>query len=409
MSDVLSFNGFVTASLKKEDSPFPFDYKEFSDRAINVKWFGAKGDGVTDDTAAIQNAIYSMKEGDTLLIPSGTYIIRNIIFNPPNYCNLICFGIFKTETKSGIIFQIGSDTERRYYYKIQGLSVVTPIKSWDSNVTGVRCVNIYASCIEIKKVEKFYTNILIEGTNNIGNSYNKYFIGVSYKGKKSLYLKASNGGWCNENSFYGGEFNYSSDDILDSECSLLTIEYNETHNLNQNHFYSPSFEGGTNPAIDIITIGGVANHIILARIESQGNIKLTSLSRANFINFSYITPSNNIIDEGLRNWIFTPSNISHKTDLKDKVISISTGAAETFYVKPSGQLFSRLNGYFERGIRFATSDLSFNDRGLFVGYGDPNGVVTANPGSIYLNRNGGTGSTLYVKESGAGNTGWVAK
>lgn len=43
------------------------------------------------------------------------------------------------------------------------------------------------------------------------------------------------------------------------------------------------------------------------------------------------------------------------------------------------------------------------------GAGSPEGVVTANPGSMYSNENGGAGTTLYVKESGSGNTGWVGK
>jgi hypothetical protein len=43
------------------------------------------------------------------------------------------------------------------------------------------------------------------------------------------------------------------------------------------------------------------------------------------------------------------------------------------------------------------------------GNGSPESVITAPVGSLYTNRNGGTGATLYVKESGTGNTGWVAK
>jgi hypothetical protein len=48
-------------------------------------------------------------------------------------------------------------------------------------------------------------------------------------------------------------------------------------------------------------------------------------------------------------------------------------------------------------------------QGIMTGTGDPNGVVTAMIGSIYLRRDGGAGSTLYVKESGSSNTGWSAK
>jgi hypothetical protein len=43
------------------------------------------------------------------------------------------------------------------------------------------------------------------------------------------------------------------------------------------------------------------------------------------------------------------------------------------------------------------------------GTGSPEGVVTAPVGSLFTRTNGGVGSTLYIKESGTGSTGWVAK
>lgn len=43
------------------------------------------------------------------------------------------------------------------------------------------------------------------------------------------------------------------------------------------------------------------------------------------------------------------------------------------------------------------------------GSGSPEGVVTAVIGSRFSRTDGGTGTSLYVKESGTGNTGWVAK
>ena len=44
-----------------------------------------------------------------------------------------------------------------------------------------------------------------------------------------------------------------------------------------------------------------------------------------------------------------------------------------------------------------------------TGAGSPEGVVTAAVGSLYTRTDGGLLTTLYVKESGAGNTGWVGK
>ena len=45
---------------------------------------------------------------------------------------------------------------------------------------------------------------------------------------------------------------------------------------------------------------------------------------------------------------------------------------------------------------------------VMVGTGSPEGVVTASPGAEYRRTDGGVGTTLYIKESGTGNTGWVA-
>jgi hypothetical protein len=43
------------------------------------------------------------------------------------------------------------------------------------------------------------------------------------------------------------------------------------------------------------------------------------------------------------------------------------------------------------------------------GTGTPEGVITAPVGSMFFRTDGGAGTTFYVKESGTGNTGWIAK
>jgi hypothetical protein len=47
--------------------------------------------------------------------------------------------------------------------------------------------------------------------------------------------------------------------------------------------------------------------------------------------------------------------------------------------------------------------------GVITGTGSPESSVTASVGALYIRTDGGTSTTLYVKESGSGNTGWVAK
>lgn len=46
---------------------------------------------------------------------------------------------------------------------------------------------------------------------------------------------------------------------------------------------------------------------------------------------------------------------------------------------------------------------------IYTGVGTPEGAVTAPVGSMFLRSDGGAGTSFYIKESGSGNTGWVAK
>ena len=44
-----------------------------------------------------------------------------------------------------------------------------------------------------------------------------------------------------------------------------------------------------------------------------------------------------------------------------------------------------------------------------IGTGSPEGVYTAPVGSFFSRTDGGAVTSFYVKESGTGNTGWIAK
>jgi hypothetical protein len=50
-----------------------------------------------------------------------------------------------------------------------------------------------------------------------------------------------------------------------------------------------------------------------------------------------------------------------------------------------------------------------NHPGMYVGTGSPEAAIVAPVGSLYQRTDGGAVTTLYVKESGTGNTGWVGK
>jgi len=85
-------------------------FKRIYSTAINVKWFGAKGDNTTNDTAAIQSAVNALTASISpigtyigLYFPAGNYIIHSSI----NFNSLRSFRIFG-EGESSVIINRGT-------------------------------------------------------------------------------------------------------------------------------------------------------------------------------------------------------------------------------------------------------------------------------------------------------------
>ena len=69
--------------ISHKDIVRAFGSNALSPEEISVKTFGAKGDGITDDSKAIQSALDS-SVGKTLFFPSGTYMLYKTITVPSN-------------------------------------------------------------------------------------------------------------------------------------------------------------------------------------------------------------------------------------------------------------------------------------------------------------------------------------
>lgn len=92
---------------------------------------------------------------------------------------------------------------------------------------------------------------------------------------------------------------------------------------------------------------------------------------------------------------------------------VSDGASDDFYLhyERTANLNIRSNGglmLIGPGVSLSLTDLSVV-LSVKTGNGSPEGVVTAPVGTLFLRKDGGASTTLYVKQSGTGNTGWVAK
>lgn len=101
-------------------------------------------------------------------------------------------------------------------------------------------------------------------------------------------------------------------------------------------------------------------------------------------------------------------------------IQFGTNGAIRWQINSGGNLTPITNGVGDIGgsaVRVSQVWLNQIDIGstgsngvkILAGSGTPEGVVAATVGSLYLRRDGGAGTTLYVKQTGTGNTGWAAK
>lgn len=173
-------------------------------------------------------------------------------------------------------------------------------------------------------------------------------------------------------------------------------------------------------------------------------------------NFNYVTLALNALQDAFKQSIqvvqdsiikpalrggFAVNDIRYYGTLANAIASIPTGSRQTLFITtdltiaatlvvPSnvglvmmkggsfaisvGALLT-LNGAFsDQGLPTdeylnSTSRIVFGKATRLIGLGSPETVYAAPVGSEFLRNNGGASTTYYVKESGTGNTGWIAK
>lgn len=139
------------------------------DGVLNVKWFGAKGNGVTDDTEAIQSAInYAGKENTGIytgknpivFIPNGVFLISKTINIQSNFL-----------TVRGCSNTINYDTQPNY--KEIGGSVIKPKPTFNGNavfsVYGEKNCFVYINivCIDSKTDTRTVEGFHIQSNRNL--------------------------------------------------------------------------------------------------------------------------------------------------------------------------------------------------------------------------------------------------
>lgn len=161
---VLAVTTDAPASLQ---SPVQSRSTELSCTRLCVRDFGARGDGVTDDTAAVKRALELVVEREGILeFPAGTYVVSPLLVVPANTAkNFTLQGegrrtsTLRAPAGEGAVLTIGSSTQISAFVAIEGLA----IDGVDRTRHGVKLINVRDALLEDVYVENCSTGMLLEG------------------------------------------------------------------------------------------------------------------------------------------------------------------------------------------------------------------------------------------------------
>jgi len=250
---------------------------------VNVQSFGAVGDGVTNDRAAIVAALNS--GADTIIFDPGDYYIgssgitipitvKTFLMSPPAILTYDGLGVAVTVAPRSA--SVGD------YMKI---AVQSPLADWDTynggtgtdrTSIGVLIENCSFTKIEITLAYRFYTGIKMLGSSGGGTQFCNVTIIDIIDNMIGLQLDANAGGWCNQNWFYGGSINIES-----FHTTTAGSRYIDLKEGNGNTFIGQSLQGNKSEFPFYCNGGG--NLFINQRYEGNSALKFDTGSAYNQI------------------------------------------------------------------------------------------------------------------------------
>lgn len=284
-------------------------------RPIIVKEFGAIGDGVTDDTDAIQRAAdaaevlgasgvdvtlvlsesvgYRITSGLTIGINVSVIMRAPIIYDGPTDTTALTIGA------SGEIC-----SEKEFIICIKNNN--SP--DWTTeDYIGCKMINVRYSRITIRRIENFTIGLQCLGDGG-GWVYNNTYLQWIRNCQIGVDLATVDpDSWVNENNFFGGEFNQpATNNGLSRYGVRIGPQVPEAYNNNNNNiFYKPSFElrqdrAEPGLAIPILITGGMCNSFYSIRTERNSQYVARTVGRVmgTYINIGYMGgTSDKLVDE----------------------------------------------------------------------------------------------------------------
>lgn len=397
---------------------------------ISVKDFGAVGDGVTDDSAAIQAAINT---GKNIVFLEGTYCVNNLtqstnsqsfhgygqaflrknangplltctgagltfkdllfyggtsslpeftgnnLVTSGNNCSYLNCGsvwaagrallatgsgqkIIGTNgnwqtsdvTPTGYCIEIGSTAASSLYNWLFGITTGTfnggilLTNTGASMLTSIQCGKITGTAPSTSGAGGFIVSFARCANISVGGSYSNFSQVIQTTGSTITFESVMAGGT-----------------VAMSNCSNSLIVNNTGGSCGQTRFVGETFiqDTGYGSGYMLQKVGGLLSDRISVSLTTANNLQLNNNLGASIQYLAGVTGAHQFLINSVQQWVMN-------TD---------------------GSLQSKTGPKINSGI------------------GTPESVITASIGSLFMRTDGGAGTSLYVKESGTGNTGWIAK
>ena len=416
---------------------------------VNVLDWGADPTGSIDSTTAIQNALDYCVGLYKLVFPAGTYKVTDtlklykgsIVEGINNYQGFNDYSAGAIGTKINFV-----PTSTKDLFVIQNLPTPQIFRSkvsikgfWlvgDGGVYARRALYLTDSIyndFENLNIKSFTHGIYLDGTpinNRFVNIYMEYFVdgcvyystagttdvwdqcsfrsaprGVVVKGG-SIALRFLNCLW-EALDLTGLE--------LDKECRAIQVTNGYCEDVPftvaaDTAMFRVGFSGTTSSLATILQVTGgnfagrnAGTTGTMCDVDDSVGVQLIGVYAARFTNLiktsantsAYAVACSGVQFNSCTNTAAGTKRISGTLDIQ--AVNAGTGPSGTFNAV-SAVTVTASNGFTNYSSVTWTANAN-----------SPEGVITAVVGSLYSRTNGGAVTSLYVKESGTGNTGWVAK
>lgn len=453
-ASVITYNqGGISATNRTAENKFQ--------ESLSVKDFGAAGDGVTDDTAAMLAAVAAVKlaGGGEVFFPTGTYNYAAAIVNDFDQLTLRGENWFSTELKN--------NSTAANLIEFSTKSVVQHFVMKDLYINAANVAGGHAFHQATGVGQHTYERVRVTQANPAKRIWNnvdgEIYIDVHWDIFDMVHVITSTvhavnfvdstGGLVNSNSWKRGRVTNCNIHFFNIECNAANSEFDNVfeninfeickgggirgrgvQNLTIYNVYNYDNPSATGDFIDIDTSGtgqdSTRNTIknvfrrnstfsggaVDIKLGTSGCENTTIQGGDNATKTGYIVDVGNnlgIVLIDTRNWTINNRNVTTVelasylggnrvgVTIGDNVqFTYDTGLADAGRIEGAG-------GCVIEGPVFPQAGAGSGTAGDFVGSGTPEGSQAAPPGSTYRNDTiASTEFAFYLKRTGTGNTGW---